>query len=390
MAASMNRRKWLKASALLTGIPLVSGPLGSLAAATAPNTSGPVFSESLSDAAYFETAPPEIKARLSANENPFGPSEKAKKAIAEALATSYQYPFMYTRQLEDKITQFEGLQKGMVMTAAGSSPLLLAAALFYSKGGGTIITGDPSYDDLPSHAKAVGAKLVKVPLTADFRLDLEAMEKAIDASTTLIYICNPNNPTGTVLDTDKLKSFCERVSKKVPVFVDEAYIDYMPDPQATSLIDSVKKGQNIIVARTFSKLYGFAGLRVGYIVSQPDILKSLHDYTTGSMSISAPSIRAALAAYQDKDFMQDALRKTFASREFLYKTLQEEGYEAIPSSANFVMFPLKMEGQRFIQEMQNKGVSVRQWKFVNKDWCRVSIGRMDEMQAFADAFKTLS
>lgn len=390
MAASMNRRRWLKSSALLTGIPLVSGPLGSLAAATAPSISGPVFSESLSDAAYFETAPPEIKARLSANENPFGPSEKAKKAIAEALATSYQYPFMYTRQLEDKITQFEGLQKGMVMTAAGSSPLLLAAALFYSKGGGTIITGDPSYDDLPSHAKAVGAKLVKVPLTKDFRLDLEAMEKAIDASTTLIYICNPNNPTGTVLDTEKLKSFCERVSKKVPVFVDEAYIDYMPDPQATSLIDSVKKGQNIIVARTFSKLYGFAGLRVGYIISQPDILKSLHDYTTGSMSISAPSIRAALAAYQDKDFMQDALRKTFASREFLYKTLQEEGYEAIPSSANFVMFPLKMEGQRFIQEMQNKGVSVRQWKFVNKDWCRVSIGRMDEMQAFADAFKTLS
>lgn len=390
MAASMNRRKWLKASALLTGIPLVSGPLVSLAAATAPDTSGFVFSESLSDAAYFETAPPEIKARLSANENPFGPSEKAKKAIAEALATSYQYPFMYTRQLEDKITQFEGLQKGMVMTAAGSSPLLLAAALFYSKGGGTIITGDPSYDDLPSHAKAVGAKLVKVPLTTDFRLDLEAMEKAIDARTTLIYICNPNNPTGTVLDTDKLKSFCERVSKKVPVFVDEAYIDYMPDPQATSLIDSVKKGQNIIVARTFSKLYGFAGLRVGYIISQPDILKSLRDYTTGSMSISAPSIRAALAAYQDKDFMQDALRKTFASREFLYKTLQEEGYEAIPSSANFVMFPLKMEGQRFIQEMQNKGVSVRQWKFVNKDWCRVSIGRMDEMQAFADAFKTLS
>lgn len=391
MAASMNRRKWLKASALLTGgLPLVSGTLGSLAAAAAPATTGLVHSESLSDAEYFETAPPEIKARLSANENPFGPSEKAKKAIEEALSTSYQYPFMYSRQLEDKISQFEGLEKGRVMTAAGSSPLLLAAALYYSKNGGTIVSGDPSYDDLPSHAKAVGAKLVKVPLTADFKLDLDAMEKAVDAGTSLVYICNPNNPTGTVLDTDKLKSFCERVSKKVPVFVDEAYIDYMPDPQAITLIDGVKKGQNLIVARTFSKLYGFAGLRVGYIVSQPDILKNLRLYTTGAMAISAPSLRAALVAYQDKEFMQDALRKTFASRDFLYKTLKEEGYEAIPSSANFVMFPLRMEGQRFIQEMQNKGVSVRHWKFVGKDWCRVSIGRMDEMQAFADAFKTLS
>lgn len=387
----MNRREWLKASALLTGgLPLVSGTLGSLAAAAAPAATRLVDSESLSDAEYFETAPPEIKARLSANENPFGPSEKAKKAIEEALSTSYQYPFMYSRQLEDKIAQFEGLQNGMVMTAAGSSPLLLAAALYYSKNGGTIISGDPSYDDLPSHAKAVGAKLVKVPLTPDFRLDLDAMEKAVDAGTSLVYICNPNNPTGTVLDTGKLKSFCERVSKKVPVFVDEAYIDYLPDPQATTLIDGVKKGQNLIVARTFSKLYGFAGLRVGYIVSQPDILKNLRLYTTGAMAISAPSLRAALVAYQDKEFMQDALRKTFASRDFLYKTLKDEGYEAIPSSANFVMFPLRMEGQRFIQEMQNKGVSVRHWKFVGKDWCRVSIGRMDEMQAFADAFKTLS
>ncbi len=387
----MNRRKWLKASALLTGgLPLLPGTLSSLSLSAAPHTDGPSHSESLSDQEYFEAAPPEIRARLSANENPFGPSEKAKKAIEEALSTSYQYPFAFTRQLEDKITAFEGLQKGFVMTAAGSSPLLLAAALFYSKNNGTIICGDPSYDDLPSHAKAVGAKLVKVPLTADYKLDLDAMEKAIDSSTTLIYVCNPNNPTGTVLDTDKLKAFCERVSKKVPVFIDEAYIDYLPDPQATTLIDGVKKGQNIIVARTFSKLYGFAGLRVGYIVSQPAILKSLRDYTAGSMSISAPSIRAALAAYQDKDFMQDALRKTFASREFLYKTLKEEGYDAIPSSANFVMFPLKMEGQRFIQEMANKGVGVRQWKFVGKDWCRVSIGRMDEMQAFADAFRTLS
>lgn len=392
MAASMNRRKWLKASTLLAGgLPLVSGTLSSLSTSAAPrHTPGIIHSESMSDAEYFESAPPEIKARLSANENPFGPSDKAKKAIEEALSTSYQYPFAYTKQLEDKITTFEGLAKGTVMTAAGSSPLLLAAALYYSKAGGTIISGDPSYDDLPSHAKAVGAKLVKVPLTTDYKLDLDAMEKAIDSSTTLVYICNPNNPTGTVLDTDKLKAFCERASKKVPVFIDEAYIDYMPDPQATTMMSGIKSGQNIIVARTFSKLYGFAGLRVGYIASQPEILKNLRAYTVGSMSISAPSIRAALAAYQDKDFMQDALRKTFASRDFLYKTLKEEGYEAIPSSANFVMFPLKMEGQRFIQEMANKGVGVRQWKFVGKDWCRVSIGRMDEMQAFADAFKSLS
>jgi histidinol-phosphate aminotransferase len=174
------------------------------------------------------------------------------------------------------------------------------------------------------------------------------------------------------------------------VFVDEAYIDYLPDPQASSMMNAVKAGQNVIVARTFSKLYGFAGLRCGYIVAQPEVVKILSGYATGMMSLSATTVAAAAAAYQEKEFLQDALKKTLASKEFLYSVLKKEGYTYIPSSANFVMFPINMDGAKFSQEMNNRGVSIRVWKFNNKDWCRVSIGRMDEMQAFADAFKQLS
>ncbi len=277
------------------------------------------------------------------------------------------------------------------MLSAGSSALLLAAGSYFSqKPGSNIVTGDPSYDDLPSKATRLQTKWVKVPLTADYKLDLDAMEKAIDGNTSLVYICNPNNPTATVLDIEKLKSFCDRVSSRVTVFIDEAYIDYLPDPRAASMMGAIAAGKNIIVARTFSKLYGFAGLRVGYIVAQPDMIKKLSLYTEGPNSLSATSIQAALASYQDQEFLQAALQKTLASKNYLYSVLKKEGYDYIPSSANFVMFPLKMDGSKFVEEMNKRGVGIRQWKFIGKEWCRVSIGRMDEMEAFAAAFKELS
>ena len=383
----MNRRTWIKSSALLAGgLTLFSGSINQLLA-----TPSRLLRKRVTDESVILGAPAELKARLSANENPFGPSEKAKKAIQETIDNSYRYAFTDIRELAKKIADFEGLKTENIMLGAGSSPLLLAAAMHFSKNGnGTIISGDPTYADLPDSAEEFNAKWVKVPLTADYKLDLDAMEKKIDGNTSLVYICNPNNPTGTVVDTAQLKAFCERVSKKVPIFIDEAYIDYVPDPQSATLMDCVKKGQNVMVARTFSKLYGFAGLRVGYMMAQPDMIKTLNKYTNGAGGISATSAKAALVSYQDTAFMQDALKKTMASKKFLYDTLKKEGYDYIPSATNFVMFPIKMEGKRFAEEMMKRGVSVRYWNFNNQDWCRVSIGRMDEMQVFAEAFRQVS
>ena len=394
MSNSISRRNLLKAGALLAGGLPFAASLLDQAQASPVNTNrvnhlipqGSLLTEK--DIAL--NAPAELKARLFANENPFGPSDKAKKAILEALPKSYQYPFMFLKDLSGKIADHEGIKEENILMASGSSPLLMAAAICFSKPGGNIITGDPSYEDLPSKAARFSEKWIKVPLTADYKLDLEAMEKSIDGNTGLVYVCNPNNPTATVVDTDKLRAFCERVSKRVTVFVDEAYIDYLDDPAGTTLISGIKAGQNLIVARTFSKLYGFAGLRVGYIVAQPDMVKKLSDYTEGPMSISATSLQAAIASYQDKEFLQGALKKTIASRDYLYEVLKKEGYSYIPSSANFVMFPLKMDGVQFADEMMKRGVGVRHWKLNNKDYCRVSIGRMDEMEAFAAAFKELS
>jgi histidinol-phosphate aminotransferase len=390
---TLNRRQWIKNSTLVTGsFALLSGSLTDAFAKPVTLSKYVSTTESMSAEMIRRHAmAPDIKARLSANENPFGPSDKAKKALVEAIDKSYQYPMKSLMTLTENIAAYEGVKPENVMLGAGSGPLLQAAVAYFGKMGGNLISGDPTYGNIPNDmTEYFKSEWKKVPLTSDYKLDLDAMEKAIDDKTVLMYICNPNNPTGTTVDSAKLKGFCERVSKKVPVFVDEAYIDYMENPKEASVMDLVAKGHNVMVARTFSKLYGFAGLRVGYMVAQTPILEAFKPYSKGGRSISATSGSAALATYNDKEFLQEALKKTTASKEYLYKILKKQGYDYIPSSTNFVLFPVKMDGKKFTEEMMTRGVSVRFWKFSGKDWCRVSIGLMDEMKAFEEAFTQIA
>lgn len=386
----MNRRQLLKTGALLTGGLGLFPAFVQKALAHPPAEVFDPLRTWETDASVILSAPPDIKARLSANENPFGPSPRARKALQDAIGDSCRYPFQSARELVTKIATYEGVQPMQVLMGAGSSPLLVAAALYFSKDGGTIVTGDPSYEDLPEKAQQFKATIIKVPLTADYKLDLQAMEQAITADTKLVYICNPNNPTATALDTAELKAFCERVSARVPVFVDEAYIDYLDDPKGASMMEAVRKGQNVIIARTFSKLYGFAGLRVGYAVGPATIIRAMTQYSNAFMCLSHTSLQAANACYNDTEYLNDARAKTMASKKFLYEVLEKEGYTWIPSAANFVMFPVKMEAPKFGMEMMKRGVSIRTWRFAGKDWCRISLGTMEEMQEFAKAFREIS
>ena len=392
VAKKINRRQWIKNSTLVTGsLALLSGSLIDSFAASRPGSRYVSTTETMSGEEIRRQAMADIKARLSANENPFGPSDKAKKALLEAVDKSYQYPMKSLMTLTEKIAEYEGLTAENVMLSAGSGPLLQAAVAHFGSMGGNLVSGDPTYGNIPNDmTEYFKTEWKKVPLTTDYKLDLEGMEKAIDDKTVLVYVCNPNNPTGTTVDSEKLKAFCERVSKKVPVFVDEAYIDYLDNPKQASVMECVRKGSNVMVARTFSKLYGFAGLRVGYMVAQVPMLEAMKPYCKGGRSISATSGAAALATYQDTEFLSEALRKTTESKEYLYKVLKKQGYDYIPSSTNFVLFPIKTDGKKFVEEMMNRGVSVRFWKFNDKNWCRVSIGLMDEMKAFEEAFQQIA
>lgn len=389
MSTEINRREWLKTSALLTaGLTFGTSGLKPLLAKARPAARKYLTNFEMESAMAVDLPP--LRARLLANENPFGPSEKARKAIVDAIGTSYQYPFMAVKQFQQMIADKEGVTKEHILLGAGSSELLAAAAIIFAAKGGPIVTADPSYLDLVNTAADFGAPIEKVPLDKAYGHDLDAMQKKVGSKTSLVYICNPNNPTGTVIPGAKLRAFCETVSKTTPIFIDEAYIDYADPTQTASMIECVKKGQNVIVARTFSKLHAFAGLRIGYVIAQPDVVKAMGKYCSEGGAISATTVSGAMASYQDAEYAKYAIAKNAESKNFLYQTLKAEGYSYVPSHTNFVIFPLKMNAEKFVGEMMKRGVGVRSWAFAGQQWCRVSIGTMNDMKIFAGAFKEVS
>jgi histidinol-phosphate aminotransferase len=346
-------------------------------------------------------ARPEMKARLLANENPFGPCKKAKDALITEIDDSFRYGFEKKGEFAAMIAKDFGLtemdERGwggprpmQVMLGAGSTELLLAASVVYGQNGGRILSAEPTYMSLVRTAQNVGAEWDTVPLTKDYKHDLNAMADAVSDKHSLVYICNPNNPTGTSVDPEELREFCKVVSKKKPIFIDEAYIDYTPDPVKYSMADLVAEGYNVIVTRTFSKLHAFAGLRIGYTLAQPDVITEMSKFSNGDGNISSPSMAAAIASYKDVEYHKYAREMNEKSKQFLYKTLEDAGYEYVPSDTNFVLFPVRLDSERFRAEMMKRGVGVRSWSFGNQEWCRVSIGTMQDMEYFAGAFNEIS
>lgn len=331
-----------------------------------------------------------VFARLSSNENPFGPSNNAKKALFDAVEDSFLYPNKYRQQLVELIAKTEGVTPDHILLGAGSSELLDAGARIFGVNGGKILSADPTYASLVRSAERYGAESIKIPLNKDHDHDLDAMESiASSKKLSLIYLCNPNNPTGKIIPAAQLKDFCATVSPKVPVFIDEAYIDYVPYPTELSAIDCIQQGMNVIIARTFSKVHAFAGLRVGYCIAQPEMITKLASEGPRN-SLSGPSMSAAAASYIDKEFIQYSVEKTIEAKEYVYAMLRAKGYDYLPSSTNFVLFPIKMKGRKFQEEMMARSVGLKSWEFSGQDFCRVSMGRMSDMEMFSTAFEKIA
>ncbi|UBM58055.1 histidinol-phosphate aminotransferase family protein [Marinilongibacter aquaticus] len=393
MNESINRRDWLK-----TGLMSIGGM------ALAPHLAQGAFAEkafkldsknrlyySPLAREYFadESNAPKLVAKLNANENPYGPPNTAKSAIMGATEKGNRYAWREMYSLVDKIATKESLTKDNIMMGPGSSDLLEKVALVRFMNGGKIVSADPTYMSMIRVAESVGAKWEAVPCTSDWAHDLDAMEKAIDSDTKLVYVCNPNNPVGAMTPTKDLAEFCKRVSKKVPVFIDEAYMELADGPEAKSLSYLVKEGYNVIVCRTFSKIMGMAGLRVGYMLATPEFIEEISAITRGGMGISITSIMAATAAFGDESFQNSTKTKNDAAKKYTMEALQSMGYSPIPSYTNFMIFPIEMEGKAFLTKMMDKGVGVRAFHITGQDWCRVSMGTMEEMHTFIDALKSI-
>lgn len=392
MKTKVNRRDWLKRGVLTAAGVMAAPYLTHGAFPTQPirlDKQGnlpytPFFKEYLPQAA---TAPVKLLAKLNANENPYGPSPMAVEAMQKFAAKGNRYAWKELYTLMGKIADEEGVKLENIMMGPGSSDLLEKTAMVFFQQGGTIVSADPAYMSLIKVAEATGATWKPVKLKADWSHDLAKMEEAIDADTKLVYICNPNNPTGSMTDHDELLDFCSRVSEKVPIFVDEAYLGFLEEGAKKSMVSLINEGKNVMIARTFSKIQGMAGLRVGYVVAQPETLAVIQKITRGGMGISLPSVHAAMASMDDIAFKDKSRKLNKECRKYVYENLTRMGFDYIPSSTSFIIFPIAMEGEAFLEKMTAEKVGVRAFEIFGKNWCRVSMGTMDEMKLFVAALE---
>ena len=396
MGVKIDRRSLLKSGFASLGAMAVAPFLNDGAFAATPlrlDKADRLFLSPMVRAHYLDQEPnfAKVVARIGSNENPYGPPPFARKAIAESIEKGNRYARTELRDLVAKIAAKEELTPDNIMMGNGSGDLLEKTALAMFEKGGNIVSADPTYMSLIRVAESVGATWKPVPCKADWSHDLDAMEKAIDKDTKLVYLCNPNNPVGSVTSTRALTDFCNRVSEKVPIFIDEAYLELVEGADNKSMVSLLKNKKNIIVARTFSKIMGMAGLRVGYVAAMPSTLESIRKVAKGGGSgIACTSVYAASAAMDDIEFQNSTRKLNTEAKTYLYENLTAMGYKYVPSYTNFVIFPIHMPGKEFLTKMSDKGIIIKAMDIQEKPWCRVSIGTKDEMKLFVSALQTLS
>jgi histidinol-phosphate aminotransferase len=372
-----NRRDWLKATlALAASLPAGATLANSLMAA-------PV---SEAEKIFFASGQlPQAKIRLASNENPYGPSEKVLAAITQILSEANRYPFQAVTDFKQVLAAHEGVTADHIAVGAGSADLLAATGAAFGLEGGRILSGFPTFPMLMNYAEVFKATWDKVDMDENLAYDYQAVASRVKDDTRLVFICNPNNPTGTLVSPLTVKAFCKDVSKKVPVFSDEAYLEFLDPSQQVSMVDLVKEGQNVIVSRTFSKIYGLAGLRVGYLVAKPDLIRKITRNQPGIPN-NQIALVAAEASLNDKTFMEMSRKKNAEARKHLTDYLDKKGLFYGKSHTNFVMFDPKADALRILNKLAERNIAIRVWDYKGMQWLRVSIGTLEEMKIFTRVY----
>jgi len=374
-----NRRDWLKKALMVSAALPITPSLGEQLMAGPLGETERTFMKS----PYSSL----VKIRLGSNENPYGPSDKARKAIEQIISETNRYTFQAAGEFKKVLAEYEGVTPDHILLGAGSSDLLCATGAAFGVGDGSILSPYPTFPMLMNYASVYTGMWDKVDLNDKLEIDYSAMVSRIKNETKLVYVCNPNNPTGTLVDPELVKSFCEEVSSRVPVFADEAYLEFLEPSQQISMIDLIRQDKNVIVSRTFSKIYGLAGLRVGYLIARPDMAKKIARHHPG-IPTNQVGLAAAAASLGDKEFMELTRRKNAIARKHLTDYLDRKKLTYGKSYTNFVMFDPNADGNQIVNRLAEKGIGIRVWDYKNKPWCRVSIGTLEEMKMFTEALDT--
>ena len=357
--------------------------IGAAAAALA----APRLLESVAHASLPEGMPV-TTIQLDSNENPYGPSPKVLEAIAQSQRVASRYPDGMIEQVREAIARLHGVEPAQVALGCGSTEILRVADMAFLSPEKNVVVAEPTFEAVLEYARVTRADPVKVPLTPDFRHDLPRMAAACTSKTGVVYLCNPNNPTGTIVTREEFAEFVKRVPDSTLILVDEAYHHFVEDPRYASAFDWMGKTPNLIVTRTFSKVYGLAGMRLGYAVGSRELIRAMKRHLLDD-NANAAVLPAALASLADDDHVVRQRRLNNDIRQWLCAELAKDGRKTIPSHTNFVMIEIGSDVRPVIEQFRARGILVGR-KFPSLgNWLRVSIGTRREMEAFLGAFRAI-
>ena len=324
---------------------------------------------------------PEDAVRVGLNENPLGVSPKAAKAMVDAV--QYGNRYLRSSDLTDKLAKLHGVEVNQIVYGCGSTELLTNVPWAFAQDG-EIVTGKQAYRDLPAEASRMGITTHMVPLDSTLTHDLDAMANAINDKTRVVNLTNPNNPTGTAVPAEEVRKFAGVVPKEAVYLIDEAYIHFAPESDSSAVVHDY---DNVLVLRTFSKIFGMAGIRVGYGIGHPDLIRKMRRYSVRN-NISVVGFAGALAAMDDTEHMDNYRALLRESREYYGRELTAMGVEHYPSRTPFFVLNAERDGTKVVEELQEHNVFIRR----GNDWdlptfVRVTYGTMDDNRKTLTALK---
>ena len=334
---------------------------------------------------HKDTAKASMVVRLSSNENPRGPSPRALKAMTDAYSLAWRYPDEYADILAEKLAKLHDVSTEQIVLGNGSGEILKLAAAAFTDEKRKLIVADPTFEALARHATTAHAEVVKISLTSDYRHDLSRMLAAAQGAG-LIYICNPNNPTASLTPKNEIKTFLAELPRQTRVLIDEAYHHYVESSDYESAMPLVKDHPNLIVARTFSKVYGMAGLRCGYCVTQPENIKAMRVHLLWD-NVNIMALVAATASLDDTKHVEQGRLSNTAAKQYVYAELERLRYRYIPSHANFLMIDLGRDVRPVIDSLGKRNVQVGRFFPSLPNFMRVTVGTRPQMETFVTEFR---
>ncbi len=328
--------------------------------------------------------------KLASNENPLGPSPKAVEAILETVSSIQRYPDGNAFKLKNAIAEKYEVEHSNILTANGSDESIKLVAEAYLNPGEEVIIPWPSFSEYEFAAKIMGGRCIVSPLDKEFRLDLEDMVKKVTPETKVIFVCNPNNPTGTIVGREEVEKFLSRVPGDVLVVFDEAYCEYVNDDRYMDTVDLVKQEiPNIIVLRTFSKIYGLAGLRAGYALGPKNVIASI-EKVREPFNVNIFAQAAGAAAITDADHVRNSRETNESGKQYLYREFEKMGLKYTPTEANFIWVDTGKDSRGLFENLLKKGVIIRTGNIFGFDsYIRVTIGLREQNERFISALKEM-